>query len=508
MVMKNVLCFLLFGIVSAWSLNGGFASLRVDLNLGFNGGPTASEFAADTVDRFGSNWRALQIPLETARIYEESLSPFFALTFGAGYKNFSMWIEAPLRKDLEAWYDSDLKTNFTVFPSELDINVPRKAYARFDNSLGFIQAGRFKPEVGPSENTLTIGGAPHHDAIWWKFNPSIFRYDFMLISLNPWLHGDTIDKETGCPPKGTEAAAQKCPEKDKQASNQRDRIYDENYKNLVYHRMGIDLDFMWVSFTEMSMIGGKALEFRSFNPFMFLHNNFAGGYTKASSTFELGARPAKGSEFYGQINIEDLKSPVGEKGGASNRMMLSYLVGYSQTLETARFGTFNYRFDVVLTDPVYNHGRLPLLSYTSRQMYRSNYREQSDKDFADMYYVDYPIGYRRGPDALDLWLSASWQFKNHRVELEQAYLQQGDKELYDTYEAAIDANKVLSGTVESQWLVNIIYHQQVFSFLDIYLGGGLRFVENLDHLPGNDETDFWLRSGLSLSFEFTKGTKK
>ena len=156
MVMKNVLCFLLFGIVSAWSLNGGFASLRVDLNLGFNGGPTASEFAADTVDRFGSNWRALQIPLETARIYEESLSPFFALTFGAGYKNFSMWIEAPLRKDLEAWYDSDLKTNFTVFPSELDINVPRKAYARFDNSLGFIQAGRFKPEVGPSENTLTI----------------------------------------------------------------------------------------------------------------------------------------------------------------------------------------------------------------------------------------------------------------------------------------------------------------------------------------------------------------
>ena len=39
----------------------------------------------------------------------------------------------------------------------------------------------------------------------------------------------------------------------------------------------------------------------------FLHNNFAGGYTKASSTFELGARPAKGSEFYGirAVNTTD-----------------------------------------------------------------------------------------------------------------------------------------------------------------------------------------------------------
>lgn len=503
---KKALLVVLFCVASLFA-SDGFVSLRTDINLGFNGGGTAGEFAADTVDSFGRNWRALQIPLETGRSYEESISPFFALTFGAGYKGLSMWIEAPLRKDLEAWYDSDLKTNFTIFPSELDINVPRKAYARWYNSMGFVQAGRFKPEVGPSENTLTIGGAPHHDAIWWQFRPSIFRYDFMLISLNPWLHGDTVDKETGCPPEGTEAQAQKCPEKEKQASNQRDRIYDENYKNLVFHRIGLDLGFMWASFTEMSMIGGKALEFRSINPFILWHNNFAGGYTKASVTFELGARPARGAEFYGQVNIEDLKSPVGETGGASNRMMLSYMVGYSQSLETSRFGTFKYRFDVVLTDPIYNHGRLPLLGYTSRQMYRSNYREQSDKDFADMYYVDYPIGYRRGPDALDLWFTASWRYKNYEVELELAYLQQGDKELYDSYDDALSSDKVLSGVVESQWLANLIYRQKIFSFMDIYLGGGMRYVENLDHEQGNDETQFWLRSGLSLSFEFIKGNK-
>ena len=105
-------------------------------------------------------------------------------------------------------------------------------------------------------------------------------------------------------------------------------------------------------------------------------------------------------------------------------------------------------------------------------MYRSNYRDQSDKDFADMYYVDYPIGYRRGPDALDLWLTASWQYGLNLIELELAYLQQGDKELYDTYESAMEAEEVLSGIVETQWLMNLLYNRQIFSFLNIYLGGG------------------------------------
>lgn len=488
------------------SSEGWFAT-RTDFNFGLNGGPTASYFAADTVDRFGGNWRALQIPLETARNYEDAIEPFFTLTLEAGYKNFFFLIEAPLRKDLEAWYDSDLKTNFTYKPSELDINVPKTGYARYDYDLGFVQVGRFKPNVGPSENTLTVNGGPHHDALWWKFNPAIFRYDFMLMSLNPWLHGDVVDPATGCPPVGTEAYEQKCPEKKKQASNQRDRRYDENYKNLVYHRMGIDIDFLWFSITEMSMVGGKSLEFRSMNPFIFLHNNFAGGYTKASTTIELGSRPAKGSEFYGQVNIEDLKSPVGETGGESNRAMLSYMIGFHQKLHTGAWGDFDLRFDVVRTDPIHNHGRLPLLAYTNRIMYRSNYRDQSDKDFSDMNYVDYPIGYRRGADAFDFWLTVDWVLGRHSVETTWAYLQQGDKELYGSYDDAVAASGVLSGKVEEQWVLDLIYRNQVTDYFKFYLGGGARRYENLDHLKKEDGADFWLRSGVALSFEFLWGTR-
>ena len=44
-----------------------------------------------------------------------------------------------------------------------------------------------------------------------------------------------------------------------------------------------------------------------------------------------------------------------------------------------------------------------------------------------MYFVDYPLGYRRGPDALDMWLDVSWKKGIHKANLELGYLRQGIK---------------------------------------------------------------------------------
>ena len=331
----------------------GYFQIGTDFNFGFSGGPTDPTFAVDTVERYGGNWRGLRVPLETARSYEDHIDPFFMLSFRAGYKDFHFLLEAPLRKDIEAWYDSDLKTNFTYKPSELDIGVPINAYALWNNPVGYVQLGRFDPEdLKVSPNDLALGGTPYHDGLHWKFNAGIFRYDFLLSSLNAWLFGDVPgaeDPKTGCRYReGSEAAEQKCPEKGKQANNQRDRIYDDNVKNLVYHRIGVETRHFWTYIIEESMVGGKELEFRSMNPFMFLHNNFAGGYTKAVTTFEVGFTPIRTSKFYGQINMEDINSPVGEDDDkGTNRSIFSYMVGYYQEIPTRRFGEFSWRFDVV-----------------------------------------------------------------------------------------------------------------------------------------------------------------
>jgi len=135
-------------------------------------------------------------------------------------------------------------------------------------------------------------------------------------------------------------------------------------------------------------------------------------------------------------------------------------------------------------------------------MYRSNYRSQTDPDFADMYFVDYPLGYRRGPDALDMWLDVSWKKGIHKANLELGYLRQGDKNLYTDYETAIQTSNGLSGVVESQYIADLIYYRECGRFVKLYLGGGARFVQNFKHQKGEKEKDFWLRSGIVISNTF------
>ena len=481
----------------------GYFQLGTDFNFGFNGGPTDPMFAVDTAEYYGKNWRGLRIPLETARNYEERIEPFFMLSFRAGYKNFHFLMEAPLRKDLEAWYNSELKTNFTYKPSELDINVPINAYAKWDNPVGFVQFGRFDPEdLKVSKNDIFLGGLPYHDGIHWKLNIGIFRYDFLLSSLNAWLFGDVMNHETGCPEdEKSEAYAQKCTLPSRQVSNQRNRTYTENVKNMVFHRLGVETSKFWLYLVEQSVIGGKSLEFRSFNPFMYWHDNYATGYTSAATSVEFGYKTSNGAKFYTQFNFEDVASPVGErKDMGTTRSIINYMVGYFHELETRKYGKFSWRLDVVRTDPVANNSKLPLLKYTGRRNYRSNFREQGDNDYADAYFVDYPIGYRRGVDALDLWFDMNWTWKAHSATLTLAWLRQGDKELYTDYNVALNADNSLSGVVEKQFLVDVLYQREVTDWFKFYVGGGFRVYRNLAHDKREDGSDAWIRSGLKFNF--------
>jgi hypothetical protein len=199
--------------------------------------------------------------------------------------------------------------------------------------------------------------------------------------------------------------------------------------------------------------------------------------------------------------MEDINSPVGEDDDkGTNRSMMSFMAGYYQEIPTRRYGTFSWHFDVVRTDPLHNNGRLPLLEYSSRRLYRSNYREQDDPDYADMYFVDYPIGYRRGSDALDMWLDLGWKWGRHSLKMTLAWLQQGDKELYTDYDVAIQEEKAPSGVKESQALVDALYSMQYNSWFGFYLGGGFRSYENLAHDKHEDGKDGWIRSGIKMTF--------
>lgn len=466
---------------------------------GLYGAPKAGMFSSAVADSYGRNWLGLQIPLENGRQYEQSIEPFFEAYVGGSFRDFSVYFYLPLRKDIEAWYDDGLSTNTTLSPDNIDINVPTKVYARWDYGAGFVQFGRFKPDMGPSPNTLALGGAPYHDAVLWDFSAGFFRYDFFLSSLNAHLHG------TPSTPGGeVDSTTEVWKQAHLQIDNQRNRQYTEPYKTLAYHRFGVDFKRIWFYFVEQSVIGGKQIEFRTVNPFMFWHDNYATGFTKANAMFEFGFRPIRGSSFYYQMNIDDVKSPVGETGKNSTRGILSHMVGYNQKVETRRFGLFDFRLDAVLTDPAAGNERLPLLKYTSRRLYKSNYRDQEKANFADMFFVDYPLGYRRGPDAKDLWFTVDWTFGRHSLSFELAWLRQGDKELTVDYDEALAYKSALSGVVEREYIADATYGIRLWKGFSAALGGGVRRYRNLDHVSGEDGVDFWGIAHVSWDFSYKK----
>jgi hypothetical protein len=472
---------LLLSLASAENLAeniGGSAGIKI--NAGIWGAPTAGVFALDTMEKFGSNWMALRIPLETARHFE-TLKPFFTLTLGANYKDdFLIRAEFPLRRDLEAWYQDPYKRTYTFATSELDLNVPTEAWGQWNNPTGFVKFGRFKPEIAPTPNSIILGGAPHHDAVHWKFNAGVARYDLLLVSLNAWLSEDEKEEQHNV-----------------QIPNARKRIYEEPTKNLLLHKVGVDGGFGYLSIIEQSLIGGKNLEFRDFSPFAAWHNNFSYGYSKMSVAFEAGLRPMKKSEFYWQFAMEDIQSPVGEVEGDKGYTTLAFLAGYKQKISLGIYGEIESRVDAVRTDPQFNNNKVPLQKMTSRKIYNSNFREQGKPNFADMYIVDYPLGYRRGPDAIDLWWNIKYSAnKKFSAELETAYLRQGDCEVYSSHEEC-SKRKILGGIQEKLFLLDFLANYSWNKYVGIYAGAGFQNAKNRDHVEGNNRNDAWIRMGVT-----------
>jgi hypothetical protein len=137
---------------------------------------------------------------------------------------------------------------------------------------------------------------------------------------------------------------------------------------------------------------------------------------------------------------------------------------------------------------------------TSRKIYNSNFREQGKPNFADMYIVDYPLGYRRGPDAIDLWWNIKYISANRKfnAELETAYLRQGDCDIYSSHDEC-SKREILGGVEEKLFLLDFLANYFYNEYVGIYAGAGFQNAENKDNLQGNNKNDAWVRAGFKVS---------
>ena len=465
----------------------------------------ADMFSVDTADRYGGNWFGLRVPLANGIAYEQ-LPGMLTLRFSA-HLDSTIEIQSvlPIRRDLEAWYRDPQGGSIFSTPNQVDINLPKEGWFQWNNALGFLKCGRFKPDMGPSPNSVVLGSAPpSQDAIWWHFDLGMPYFDWYISSLDPILMG-TPSANTGVAPEGSETWNQS----HLTVSNQRNRIYDEPSKMLALHRLGWDANWGWFALIEQALIGGKTPTPRDFNPWIVWHDNFSDGYTKSSTTAELGLKPGKHSKFYWQVDFEDIASPVGEEGGQTAPTTLGSLVGWRQDWRTDSVLSLWSRLDAVYTDPSFNNHRLPLQKMTVRRLYRSNYREQADPYFVDSYVVDYPLGYKRGPDAVDLWLNIGIKSKKYHCggEAEFAWLRQGDKELWTPWDTAAQFTSALSGVVEHEKRGSISGWYTLYPHTDrnpwsmgLSSGFGLRQIRNENHIEDNNRWDLVWSAGLTGSY--------
>ncbi len=480
----------------AWAFASPSADWRLWLHPGTTSNFRSSIFAIDTADNYGGNWYALRLPLANGLAYRD-LPPMFTIEIGATIDStLEIRGKFPLRRDIEAWHLDKAGKTFTGSPSELNINVPEESWAVWRHRSGFVMGGRFPINVGPSPNSIVLGsGVPYHDAIRWQEHFGHARYDFILSSLNAHL-----------------TSAEDWQQQNFSVTNARGRIYSEPQKNLLLHRVQAGGNWGHVALIEQSLIGGKSLSFREVNPFMAWHDNYGDGFTKASTTFEVLTRPLPNTQFYWQLDAEDIASPVGEGGGATAPTTLGALAGWSQEWHKDSVWRLWSRLDAVYTDPAFNNHNIPLLKMTSRFLYRSNFRKQQEPFFADTYILDYPLGYQRGPDALDLWWNMGWEYKPRRIggEFELAWLRQGNNELWTAWNSASQHPRALSGLVEEDrrasfkfWAIPFPRIPSRSWDLKCLAGAGLRYLENEEHVSGKNRWDL----GWNLGVEGSVGSR-
>ena len=494
MIHSRTLCLPLAVAASAWSFTDSLGSWETRADLQLNLGCVRSRPYLKELrraDRFGGNWGAESVPAEMAWAWD-TLPAFAELSLGARRQDVELLLRLPLRRDLESWRGDPVGFLPVPSPSQLDINVPREAWMRLDTRVGEVRLGRFAPEVSPSHGVI-LSGTPWIDGLTWKLSMGHVRYRFLAASLNPWLNGTPTDSSGRIPSENAvgSLSAPLGSENWRQShlalGDQHGRIYDDPYKSLFLHSLGYVAGAWEFTVIEQTLVGGKAPQFRDANPFMVWHDNFGDGYSRSFFSFEVRRESPELGLFWSQLSTQLLKSPVGEDIGYDPPLQAAAALGWKRDWSGSS-GRWAVASSVAATTPTFDNHLLPLLKMTSRQLYRSNARDQSDPDYADVFEVDDPLGYVRGPDAVDVWNRLGWQEPSDAWGLwgELDLLQQGEATLETDIKTLMGKNLPLSGVVERELRAVAGAQARLTAHWRWHGSLGLSVFQNRDHRNGED----------------------
>lgn len=488
--MKKVFLFLyvILGSMSLWALdtNEFSYSHEINISLGMHIKPFANTFEDKQADRFGRNWAALFIPVNTCREWENML-PLGAYQGRLKYGNeILLCFEVPVERDLESWFQDDLGGNWILGVRDVNINVPYSGWIKWENKIGTVQLGRFNKDIGVSpERSLILSGSPWDDALWAELDFGIGYYTFYAASLEPVL--------TGTPDRYSDELWPKYSEEWQQhylsISNAHKRIYADPVKTQFMHGVTISGKTVSWSIYEQVIIGGKYPTLKEASPFTVWHDNFGDGFTNMILFNELVYKNETAGMFYNQLAFDEVKNPVNSAGHPTQWAMQT---GWRKVFTGNGFDV-SIQAENIFVSPFYGHFDIPLGRAFSRKRFRSNYRNSAEQNFVDTYYCDYPLGYWRGMNLLDTWINIGIvdQKGTWYCDSQFGYLRQGNVDFSTPY---VLANKIPGGlpegTVEEEFRIDMhaAFHLNKFLMYRVVLQH--RSIKNENNVLGA-YSEYW-----------------
>ncbi len=436
--------------------------------------------------------------LDYNSLYEfEQLPSLLSVGIKAQSEHFAILFNPVLRASMLELLTEYNGTNFPSNPARFDVNFPYRGYAAYWSDELELRIARDKLNLGPGRwSTLSLNkNVPNFDYMKAALHFPKLDVSAYFVRLNPILSLDESDyldaiydgRETNLEPTTTI-----------------EKVNKERSKSLTAGRLTwTPAPYLTIVVTQNILLGGRAPQLSELNPFIVFHNLFEDGLYGVPATVAFGLVPIKGVYLYGEWLLYDL--PVADEVGTPNAPGAGAYQAGLTLLSNPYFslGPGRFRFDNEWTyaSPwVYN-------KYTSYRKFITRFVYV--EPFDGRPWVDFPLGFYRGPDCWELNTQLSYGKPGYwDVSLHWQHTEKGEIDLYgfgqDSDYAHIGdfaINGLVSGTPEVRNQLRLGAYWYPVAKLRIDAWAQFVNVQNAGHVPGAFQSwpDFGVKAVWSIN---------
>ena len=422
----------------------------------------------------------------------EERKPFLYIPMELWFnENLYSTLDVTLKEEYRAV--TELDNNYTGIPSnpvQFDWYFPFRAFISLGGENWNIQFGRDQADWGMGEtgNLLLSDYSDFYNLLKFTTYWEKFKYSAVYIGLDSWL--TTEEKELDEDPEDGNGLAGGY------------YNFQEQFKAFLAHRVEFrTTEKLNLTVSEAVVFGNKYLNFTELNPVFVFHNLFSPEYSNALLSVEADYTIFKGLNLYLQYAVDEFQVP-GYEGPDSRPGADGVLAGF-RYIKPAPSGSgyITLNGEAAMTDPYFYNRWHPLTRFTNRRRIWSNIEPDKYE------YINKPIGYEHGPDAIVLYSKIGYiNPLLFSASFDARYILKGelndsldDPLSYDTGDEANDQNTA-SGTAEKELVVGIhstVFPQRKFSYsADIYWIN----ITDYQHIRGETLNDFEIALSSRIRF--------